>query len=60
VLDVAERLGSGLDDLRPRLREGLADDGLLVLGERLTAGLDGRGLGEALGLGRRCGRLGPR
>src|SRR4051794_38436405 len=67
LVDPAERLGRRLHDRRPVLRELLADDGVLVLGQRVGAGLDrlclrhprgadGLSLGQALRLGGR--RLG--
>src|SRR6266498_1807326 len=46
LVDRAERLGGRLHDRRPVLRELLADDRVLVLGQRVGPGLDGVGLGQ--------------
>src|SRR5436305_5582898 len=51
VLDLAQRLGSGPHDLGETLRHLLGDDGLLALGQRLGARLDGGGLSLAAGCG---------
>ena len=52
VADRPERLRGLADDLRELLGDLLADHRLLVLGERLGAGLDRLGLGEPLRLDR--------
>src|SRR5205814_925020 len=49
LVDLTERLGGRLDDRGPVLGELLADDGVLVLGQRVGPRLDRLGLGHALG-----------
>src|SRR5262249_11255011 len=52
LIDRSEWLRGGLHDGRPLLRQLLTDDRVLVLRERVCAGLDGFGLGDSFGANR--------